>query len=64
MLYDFRDLWMEGRFSVKVRKHSSKALPRQHRLLCVAKSSLLLKVLKMRLSGHVLWILKKRILGS
>lgn len=46
-LYDFRDVRTEGRFSVKMRKHSNKALPGQCRLACMAKSSLVLKVLKM-----------------
>ena len=56
-----RDPWTEERSSVKVR-NSNKALPRQHRLVCVTKKSLLLKVQKMRLSGHVLALLQNRFL--
>lgn len=60
VLHGFRDPWTEERSSVKVRKDFNKALPRQHRLVCVTKKSLLLKALTMRLSGHVLGLVQNR----
>lgn len=57
MLYDFTDL--EGRLRVKV---PIKLFLYNTRLVYVVMGLLLLKVLKMRLSGHVLWVLRKAVL--